>query len=230
MKGYWWDSVRHTNTNNLFLDARGIRFLIWTIFSFYFLDGQWIKSKWFFIHSIPTPDIIPKPAVLPCTWFCKTNFEGVKKKKKRNNKHGVSLLVIESCCLIKKGDSCKSSSKNWAVFFLFFSLKSMAQILSLLDFSHRFKSFWNRRVKSQKVDTYDYGTTLYEENIYLSTPPCVQCVTQGQFLRGLCVHPTTLPWAEFNRFEFRVFLLLDWLPNCCGSLTHLTIMNSSHHY
>ena len=33
--------------------------------------------------------------------------------------------------------------------------------------------------------------------LYLLTPPLGQDMTQGQFL------------AEFNRFEFRVFLLLD---------------------
>ena len=36
---------------------------------------------------------------------------------------------------------------------------------------------------------------------YLPTPPLGQDMTQGQFL------------AEFNRFEFRVFLLLDLLPH-----------------
>ena len=35
---------------------------------------------------------------------------------------------------------------------------------------------------------------------YLPTPPLGHDLTQGQFL------------AEFNRFEFRVFLLLDYLP------------------
>ena len=37
--------------------------------------------------------------------------------------------------------------------------------------------------------------------IYLPTPPHEQDATQGQYLK-----------AEFNRFEFRVFILLDWLP------------------
>ena len=36
--------------------------------------------------------------------------------------------------------------------------------------------------------------------LYLPTPPLGQDMTQGQFFKSV-----------FNRFEFRVFLLLDWL-------------------
>ena len=38
-------------------------------------------------------------------------------------------------------------------------------------------------------------------HMYLPIPPHEQDVTQGQFLR-----------RAKNRFSFRIFLLLDWLP------------------
>ena len=43
-----------------------------------------------------------------------------------------------------------------------------------------------------------FQLTNYKQLSYLPTPPLGQDMTQGQFFK-----------AEFNRFEFSVFILLD---------------------
>ena len=129
------------------------------------------------------PKVLHLPPCSKLHWACTRNITDITKVPSAPlNRHG---MVIDNHGIYL----------DITFWFVCIPFDRMVEFQSLAQFPVDHLSYQSYLV------FYSFCASLMHSLImYLPTLPCVQDVTQGQFL------------AKVNRFEFRVFLLPDWFP------------------